>query len=169
MEKISRKAIFLGVLACDQLPETLVQNDLPAVAIINTHNSRQPGEHWVATYIAACGTVCFFDSFGNNPDSDIFPSTIYTFLKNSGSPVLFSKIQVQDFLSVTCGEHCVFFLYHMLKGLSYDDVMLKYSENLIKNNNMVSLFVKKLRPHSCMCNVFTCVQHAQTNNCLHKC
>lgn len=158
MDDISRNTHFLVVLACDQLPKSPIHH-LPASVIINTHDSSMPGEHWLATYITVEGDVCFFDSFGNNPDSAIFSPNIYKFLKNVGACLIFSNRQVQDFMSVTCGQHCIFFLYHMLRGLDYESVMSKYSENLVRNDKVVTLFVKKLQTSKCICNTFTCIQH----------
>ena len=169
MEALCKKTLFLGVLASDQLPKNLCYG-LPACVIINTHDSTQPGEHWLAAYINDSDHVCFFDSFGHSPDSLLFPPTIYAFLKKAGTRVLFSNMQVQDYTSITCGEHCVFFLYHMLRGLNFEDTMLKYSDCLIKNDHMVSLFVKKLQRRKHSCNELTCIQHAQPlTRYLYKC
>lgn len=75
MDKISANTHFLGVLACDQLPKTPVQN-LPSSVIINTHSSDLPGEHWLAVYITEDRVGCFFDSFGNEPTRCFhYPST----------------------------------------------------------------------------------------------
>ena len=64
MDKFSANTHFLGVLACDQLPERPVQK-LPASLIINMHSSDLPGEHWLAVYISEDCVGWFFDSFGN--------------------------------------------------------------------------------------------------------
>ena len=50
MDRISENTHFLGVLACDQLPERPIQK-LPSSVIINTHSSDFPGKHWLAVYI----------------------------------------------------------------------------------------------------------------------
>ena len=161
MDTFSKNTHFLGVLACDQLPKTTLQN-VPVSVIINTHSSDMSGEHWLAVYITDTRGGCFFDSFGNSPRCKIFPPTIYTFLRTNCSSLKFSNRQVQDYLSVTCGEHCVFFLYHMLCGLNYEDVMLKYSDDLNSNDKMVSSFVKKIQPCKCSSNMLYCVQHVQS-------
>src|SRR4029434_1188380 len=161
MDAISKNTQFLGVLACDQLPKTALQN-VPVSVIINTHTSDMSGEHWLAVYITDTWTGCFFDSFGNRPTSQLFPTAIYTFLRTNCSSLQFSNRQVQDYLSVTCGEHCVFFLYHMLCGFNYKDVMLKYSNDLIRNDKMVLSFVKKLQPRKCHSNLSPCVQYVQS-------
>lgn len=161
LKKITRNTHFLGVLASDQLPNGPIAR-LPALTIINTHPSTKSGEHWLAVYITGDGVGRFFDSFGNKPDFLRFPPSISDFLKTTCDRVEYSTKQFQDSMSTTCGQHCIFFLYHMVKGSDYEDVMFKYSDNLLKNDAMVSLFVKKLLPCSCKENVFSCVQHVQS-------
>ena len=160
MAKFSKNSHFLGVLACDQLPRNPLQR-LPVSVIINTHTSDLAGEHWLAVYITDASSGCFFDSFGNKPNSPLFPTGIYTFLKTNCSTIQFSNRQVQDYAAITCGEHCVFFIYNMLNGLNYIDVMSKYSHDLLRNDNMVSTFVKKLQPCKCSSNMLCCIQHVQ--------
>lgn len=163
MDTITGNSHFIGVLACDQLPVNPYYKGT-ACGIINTHKSNQPGEHWLAFHVDTGGSVHFFDSFGNSPRSQIFPTDIYIFLKKAGHRVIYSNRQVQDYMSVTCGEHCVFILYHMLRGMSYSDIMLKYTSNLLKNDEMVSLFVKKIHCYKKCYNDYTCVQCAQPNS-----
>lgn len=163
MDKMTCNTHFLGVLPSDQLPKKSLRN-LPAFCIINTHPSNMPGEHWIATYLSQDGPACFFDSFGNPPDSDRFPTTIETFLTTNAVDVIYSDRRVQDFSSDTCGQHCVFFLYHLVKGRDYRDVMRLYSHDYIKNDKMVSLFVQRLNPHGCNEKMFSCVHCVQTCN-----
>jgi len=160
MDKVSCNTYFLGVLPCDYLPKVPLRK-LPAMVLINTHHSGLPGEHWLAIYINEDGVGCFFDSFGNKPDYHGFPPIIKNFLKLNSSQVQHSAVQVQDFSSDTCGQHCVFFLYHMAKGFDYDYVLKLYCNDLIKNDKKVSAFVKKLKQAPCNENVFKCVQCVQ--------
>lgn len=161
MDKISCNTHFLGVLPCDYLPQTPLRK-LPSSVIFNTHVSRLPGEHWLAIHISEDGVGYFFDSFGNKYDYPSFPLIISDFLKLNSRVVQYSSVQVQDFSSDTCGQHCVFFLYHMARGRDYDYVLKLYSDDLIKNDKRVSAFVKKLKQSQCNENVFKCVQCVQT-------
>lgn len=160
MERITQNTHFLGVLPCDYLPKDPIRT-LPTAVIINTHPSHLPGEHWVAIYINKFGSAFFFDSFGNSPDFIRFPVSIIEFLKRNSTRIQYSAKQVQPFMSVTCGHHCVFFLYHMIRGRDYDDVMMLYSDDLINNDVLVSHFVKKLRITHCNSTVFKCIQCVQ--------
>lgn len=160
MDKISHNTHFLGVLPCDQ-----------SMTIINTHPSELPGEHWLAVYFTREGTACFFDSFGNPPDDERFPYTIKNFLVTNSTNTLYSARRVQDFTTDVCGQHCVFFLHQLARGHGYNDVMRQYSDDYIKNDRMVLLFVKKLRMSGRNEKTFPCIQCVQTCNsfaCLFK-
>ncbi len=56
----------------------------------------------------------------------------------------------------------VFFLYHLARGYDYNHVMKLYTDDYIKNDKMVSLFVKRLRPYVCNDKMFSCVHCVQT-------
>ncbi len=91
------------------------------------------------------------------------------FVKNNSIRMEYSKKQVQDFTSATCGQHCVFFLYHMSKGHAYENIVKKYYDDLIKNDQflinflllvaMVVRFVKRPKPR--LCDTFNCIQCVQ--------
>lgn len=153
---LKRDQCFLGVQACDELPKRKIQW-FPAMTIVNTDPSHLPGEHWLALYITKDKNGCFFDSFGNTPD--IFAPEINTFLWKNSIAVSYSKRQVQSHQAVSCGQHCVFFLYHMQKGMSFDRVLKMYTDNLLRNDAMVCKFVNNIKPvavsHG---HDFTCVQ-----------
>ncbi len=88
----------------------------------------------------------------------VFRRTSEIFFNNS-IHMEYSKKQVQDFTSDTCGQHCVFFLYHMSKGYAYENIIKKYHDDLIKNDDMVVRFVKRLKPR--LCDAFNCIQCLQ--------
>lgn len=134
---------FLGVYACDQLPATDFLK--PASLIVNTDPSHGSGEHWLAVFITKDNVGYFFDSFGNKPHHKRFPKSIYTFLKSRCSSVQYSSRQIQDYMSVTCGEHCVYFLYNMSRGVTYECLMSSYSDSFINNDKKVLQFVKKIQ------------------------
>ena len=57
--RITKKDLY-GVLARDQLPEYI---PYPKHFIINTEESSEPGEHWLALYYDKNGICNFFDSY----------------------------------------------------------------------------------------------------------
>lgn len=161
-KRVKRGTDFLGVLACDMLPAKRLMK-VPAMAIINTHPANKPGEHWLAVYITANRHGYFFDSFGNAPSYKNFPSKIRNFLIKNCATMSHSSKQVQSNLSMTCGQHCVFFLHNMQTGMSYRKFMCMYSENLTRNDAMVCHFVKRIRPILCQRFNFVCVQCSDIN------
>ncbi len=80
MDEITCNTYFLGVLPCDYLLKTPL-NNLPAMVIFNTDPSTEPGQHWVAIYINSDGVSCFFDSFGGAPKDPHFRRTSMIFKK----------------------------------------------------------------------------------------
>lgn len=161
VEKILNKTSnSLGVLACDELPKLRVKK-LPAVIIVNTDPSSMPGAHWLAIYITHDRQGYFFDSFGNPPTYDEYPPNIINFLSKNCKKLLYSQKQVQDVQSTTCGEHCIFFLSNIQKGVSYQRVLNMYTRNLICNDVMVCAYVKKIHPNLCRGHKFTCVQYVK--------
>ncbi len=158
MNKITYDTYFLGVLPCDYLPKTPLK-DLPAMVIFNTDPSTEPGQHWLAVYVNKDGVSSFFDSFGRGPKNPSFPKIVQDFLKNNSIRVQYSNKQIQDFTSDVCGQHCVFFLYHMSKGYVYENIVKMYYDDPIKNDTMVVRFVKRLKPR--LCDTFNCIQCVQ--------
>ena len=117
------------------------------MAIVNTQPSSEPGEHWLAFFITKQKRCYLFDSFGRSPR--VFPHGINTFIGENSLDVTYSNQQVQSNYSFTCSHHCVFFLCHVQKGLSYARVMNMYGDNLICNDSMVCKFVNRIQPVVC--------------------
>ena len=159
---------FKGVLACDELPDDKLHS-FPALYIVNTHPRNKPGEHWLALYMCADKTGEFFDSYGNPPDYDYFPDSIITFLQKNCDRIVYNKRQVQDQLSATCGQHCVFYLHHRAKGAPFSRVLSLYTDNLKMNDAMVSKYVQKLYLDKCVKNMLTCVQTVNSFKTFKKC
>lgn len=159
LTKIVNKKIYsLGVLACDELPTHIVR--VPVMVIINTDPTRLPGKHWLAVFITADRHGYFFDSFGNSPTNISFPKTIDVFLNKNCMEISYSTLQVQDKTSTTCGEHCIFFLCNIQKGISYQKVLNMYSSNHACNDIMVCSYVKRIHRGLCRGHIVTCVQYA---------
>ena len=157
LEKVvKRNTNLLGVLASDQLPRIIVAT--PAMAVINTQPSTMAGAHWLAVYIDEARNGYFFDSFGHSPAYVGFPHDIIRFLKLNCLNVQYSKRQVQENMTSTCGHHCVYFLCQIQKRFSYQDVMNMYHNSLQCNDIMVCRFVGRIRPGTCRSDMITCVQ-----------
>ena len=134
---------FYGVWPSDQLPLLKRGFKLPAYFIVNTDPSDQPGEHWLALTLEKGGEATFFDSFGISPDSGFYPQSILKFLNKYSQNIKYHVGQLQDHSSKVCGHHCVYYLYHRARGLSFKQVLELYSRDTIKNDLEVYNFVKK--------------------------
>ncbi len=55
---------FFRILPRDKLPKHV---RYPSSIVINTHTSKQKGEHWLAVFYEKDGSSVFFDSFGHDP------------------------------------------------------------------------------------------------------
>lgn len=154
---VKKNSNFLGVLPSDRIPKQV--SKFPALVIINTHPSTKPGEHWVAVYINSRKHGYFFDSFGNPPEYKHFPVQINKFIAKNCRTVSYSARQVQSNISMVCGQHCIFFLCNIQRGVSYQKFLNMYSSKLPHNDAMVCHFVKQIQPAIvCEKYAFTCVQ-----------
>jgi hypothetical protein len=126
---------FCGVWACDELPIEKWQ-ERPPIFIVNTHPKHMLGEHWLA--------VTLEDKGGRRISSFFIPKSIKQFLTKNGSKIYYSIKQVQDNLSTTCGQHGVFYLRQRARGVSFEDVMSLYNDDLRSNDSVADCFVRKV-------------------------
>lgn len=133
---------FGGVWPSDLLPSKVDKR--PCYLVVNNHDQTREGEHWLGIIIEGeQEKSSFFDSYGHGPDYMYYPESFMTFLSRNSREICHNKLQVQDDNSSTCGAHVIFFLCQRFKGLSFQEVMRLYSDNLKKNDILVSKFVKK--------------------------
>ena len=102
---------FGGVYACDEIPITL----LPGYFyIFNTAPSSHPGEHWISVY-AGCEVECF--------DSLVRKQTVEQFKKIIRGLRYTNTVAVQNPLSISCGEYCLFYVYMRCRGLALECII----------------------------------------------
>lgn len=162
---------FCGVLACDELPMEKWKVR-PAMFIVNTHPKNMPGEHWLAVTLEEEGgrkISTFFDSYGFPPGFSHFPKSIKEFLTKNGSKIYYNIKQVQDTLSTTCGQHCVFYLCQRARGVSFEDVMSLYKDDLRSNDKVVACFVRKYQKCSNVYPLRTCNQGVCSRQMFQEC
>ena len=114
------KRDFYGVLARDQLPEYI---PYPKHFIVNTEESSEPGEHWLAFYYDKNGICNFFDSYGNSPK--LFNLEDYILKTSNGYK--FNSFKVQE-NSKFCGIYCVCFIYFMSHGFNMGQIVEKFKQ-----------------------------------------
>ena len=110
--------------------------------ITNTDLHNQRGEHWNAWMVQG-EKVLFFDSFGRDPRDSTFPE-IYRELLNRFEIFKYTKTQVQDFTSFTCGYYCIQFLYVLSLGLDFKFFLNEYTDDFTVNDIAVIDFVNNL-------------------------
>ena len=79
---------YYEVVAKDTLPE--VVSTYPSAFVCNTHDSDQPGEHWVVMYVDEIGD--YFDPYGQKPQHAEFTNFMNKNIARSGRPtIIFSR------------------------------------------------------------------------------
>ena len=140
----------LGVLASDKVHDIRS----PGAYIINTDPSHLPGQHWIALFLSRNGFVEIFDSLGYHPHH-------YPFLKTYliGRRFNYNTNRWQNVGTATCGQFCLFYLYHRCRGWRLPQMTDFYwNSDIRRNENMVSLFMshyfrttRSLRPRRSQC------------------
>ena len=124
---------FSGVYACDNLPNKF---EYPNSLIANTKPSNHTGEHWIAIYVNKQGYGDFFDSYGRPPQREF-----KRFLDKHCVSWNFSKKQLQQYTSTTCGQHCVFFIHARSLGLSLTKFLSLFTSNRAENDDIVCAYI----------------------------
>lgn len=130
------KRLFLGVYARDEVP---IKVKYPSCFIINTHNSNQPGEHWLAFFLNQDGSVEFFDPIGLSPQFYNLDKYLQIISKNK---VFYTNQRLQGFGSNYCGVYCVYFLYQRSRGITFNN-FYKDFENCFENDKFIKKYFKK--------------------------
>ncbi|GFQ86938.1 uncharacterized protein TNCT_2171 [Trichonephila clavata] len=121
---------FGGVYASDELPQTLGSY---SCFIVNLDSKRKPGSHWVA--IAFRNNTCYyFCSYGSIPNNN----NILHFIKNNSNYCKWNQYRYQSFVSLTCGQFCLYFLHNFVRKQS---LSLLDSDNIEHNEKFVKQFV----------------------------
>ncbi len=115
--------LCLGVFAADKVPKIPIGFGL----IMNTHPTGKPGEHWLALYNNG-KTKELFDSYG----------------RKHGKYVPAMPVRLQGTFSSTCGQYCLFYLYHRLRGYNNVDIYSFFGYNYLNNDDIVTEFVYKM-------------------------
>ena len=110
--------------------------------ITNTDLHNENGEHWNA-WVVHGDKILFFDSFGRDPRDPSFPE-IYKDVLNRFETFKYTKTQIQNFTSSTCGYYCINFLYVLSLGLDFDFFMNEYTDDFRRNDIDVIEFVNNL-------------------------
>ena len=88
-----------GVLSKDKLPKHL-KNGWYVINLQSSNEGDKKGSHWVCfKYINEGQTIEYFDAFGFPPPIEV--------MERSKDDILYSKKEIQDYNSTTCGWFCI--------------------------------------------------------------
>jgi hypothetical protein len=95
---------------------------LPISIIVNLEDSSQRGSHWCLLF-ADDKQKIYYSSFGDPP-----PVEAIQFLKSlDDRKIMSSDTQIQSFGTSHCGELCMHILYHLNKGVNFEDIILSFT------------------------------------------
>ena len=117
---------FIGVYAIDTLPKIMPQ--MPACYIFNTDPIKKPGVHWQARFFTTDGIEEHFDSYGRQPLKGTFD---------------YNSVRIQGPLSSSCGQYCLYYMCHRVRGRSMNDIVNDFSTDYVFNDLNVTEYVNK--------------------------
>ena len=120
---------FIGVFSRDNLHNYNIKS---GAYVINLHEYRDIGTHWVALYVNN-ETIIYFDSFG----VEHIPKEIMKFVGNKNIITNIFRMQAHD--SIMCGYFCIGFINFMFNGNSLTDYTSLFSPNDLKKNDDIIL------------------------------
>lgn len=129
MNPITRN-FFLGCFPCDSIPHS---DRYPYFAVANTDGSFQKGTHWICIYVLNAQHAEYFDSYGELPNP-----CLERYL-NHYKYVRINLIQLQGYLSDSCGHYCIYFSIKRCGGSGFDEIIdslerKKNSDKFVKNH-----------------------------------
>jgi hypothetical protein len=86
----------------------------------------------VCFYFNENGLCEFFDSYGCHPS--FYNKDWIKWIDINSDAIIYNKKCIQSVLSVACGAHCLFYLYHRCNGFSMPCILNMYSNNFKKND-----------------------------------
>ena len=114
---------FIGVYPLDMLPH--LNKPLGWSLIVNTQTKNLPGKHWIAVR-THYDQAWIFDPLGYPPPSELCHHLqMHCFMRI----IHVSEVAVQLPNTITCGQHCIYFLYHSLPAPS-EKVALDFVKKL---------------------------------------
>ena len=127
---------FNGVYSRDNLPKTIKKG----AYVINLHEYKNIGTHWIALFVKPKYTV-YFDSFG----VEHIPKEIKKFIGNEQSSsakarnkeIKASIFRLQAYDSIMCDYFCIEFINYMSDGTSLIDFASLFSPHDFKTNDQI--------------------------------
>ena len=115
-----------GVLAMDELDINNPQPYNKKLFIINTQPASEPGSHWLALYLPSNSQPLeFFDALGRSPSTD--DPLLMAFKNINKKDFICNTTPLQSETAHTCGQFCVYYLTHRVRGVTMDNIVKDFS------------------------------------------
>ena len=82
----------------------------------------------------------FFDSYGHPPD--FYNKLFKNFLETHSYEWSFNNRKLQSAWSDVCGQYCIFYLSHRVRGESMRKIVQLFGKDTVLNDSKVAGFVK---------------------------
>lgn len=128
------KNVIVGVLPYDFLPK---HPTYPRAYVVNSEPAGKSGEHWFALYYNELGKCSFFDSYGKHPS--FFGLDKY--IQRTSTSYEFNSVQIQNFMSTTCGYYCIYFVLLKSRRFELIDIINLFDK---KNFNINDFLVRNI-------------------------
>ena len=126
-----------GVFALDEIPKVIA--GVPDCFIVNLDTRKEPGSHWIALFIDHDRNGEYFDSYGRMPGK----RTIREFLDKNCNSWSWNDKNLQSPYSSACGQYCIFFLFHRVRGNTMYDCVKKFGSEMEQNDVFVTSFLNE--------------------------
>ena len=125
------KGIPVTICCADDLPDNV--SDRPQTFVVNTDFCSGKGIHWVVFHFPKSGSVEFFDSLGNAPET--YQRHFREVLILNGPQYCVVRNQLQPDDSDTCGLYCVYYVKMRCRGIDMEDILKSFSVHDLDGND----------------------------------
>ena len=130
---ISNSKTYIGSIYLESFKNLLIKAKTYSL-IVNCNR------HWFCIF-STPETFEIFDPLGFLQKSGCIDSSFMDFLKiQLGRKILYANPKIQSDSSFACGLFVAFFILHRESGLTYNEILSKFSKHYKKNEMLVRLF-----------------------------
>jgi len=120
----------------DKIPKF---DGFPDSFILNLDPHDLPGSHWIAVFINHEKIGEFFDSYGNKPKDELLSN----YLTKNCQDWEHNEKSLQSPYSSVCGQYCLYFLCHKVRGETMKDILRNFGDDSEENDILVSNWVNE--------------------------
>jgi hypothetical protein len=126
---------FRGVFSSNNIP---FYDKYPYTLVANTDKKGTVGEHWVSIFVKNHRSVEYFDSLGDEPNSDISK-----YLSNFEN-IKLNRYKIQSPFSDTCGYYCIYFILNKSLHVKFKIIITTLLSTKNNNDALVKYLVHNL-------------------------